>query len=156
MYCGKGTTYFMDVKQLRNLLKLGSTRTVVIYCDLCIDYIGYVKTITIMNEKTVRLEYNTYGYDEGGLTYFVEYEDFGTLLKSMQEYLESDINKWKNISLTSDYPQELERNFDINITHRLIIHDLLNNKLKLPKYGNITMKEGYWKHLYNKNIDKDS
>lgn len=146
----------MDVKQLRNLLNLGRTRTVVIYCDLCVDYIGYVKTITIMNEKKVRLEYNTYGYDEGGLTFFVEYEDFDTLIKSMQEYLGSDINQWKNISLTSDYPLELERDFDINISYELIIHDLLNNELKLPKYGNIIMKEGYWKNLYDKNVNKDS
>lgn len=137
----------MSVEQLRNLLKFGKFKTVIIYCGLCVDYIGYVKTITIMDEKMVRIEYDTYGYDEAGLTFFVEYEDLDILIKSMQEYIGSDIRDWKNISITSDYPQEPEHDFDINITHRLIRQDLLNNKIKLPQYGKISMKEGYWRKL---------
>lgn len=140
----------MNDEQLRSLLKFGKSKTVIIYCDLCDDYIGYVKTITIMNEKMIRIEYNTYGYDEAGLTFFVEYKDINILIKSMQEYIRSDIKDWKNISLTSDYPQEPKFDYDINTTHGLIRQDLLNNKIKLPQYGKISMKEGYWKKLIDK------
>lgn len=146
----------MNADQLRNLLKLGKSKTVIIYCDLCVDYIGYVKTITIMNEKIIRIEYDIYGYDEAGLTYFVEYENFDMLIKSMQEYMRSDISDWKNISLTSGYPQELEYDFDINVTHKLIKQDLLNDEIELPQYGKISMKEGYWKNLYDKKREEVS
>ena len=137
----------MNDEQLRSLLKLGKSKTVIIYCNLCDDYIGYVKTITIMNEKMIRIEYDTYGYDEAGLTFFVEYEDINILIKNMQEYMGSDIKDWRNLSLTSDYPQEPNLDFEIKTTHRLIRRDLLNNKIKLPQYGKISMKEGYWKKL---------
>ena len=126
---------------------MGKSKTVIIYCNLCDDYIGYVKTITIMNEKMIRIEYDTYGYDEAGLTFFVEYEDINILIKNMQEYMGSDIKDWRNLSLTSDYPQEPNLDFEIKTTHRLIRRDLLNNKIKLPQYGKISMKEGYWKKL---------
>ena len=140
----------MNGDQLKQILKVGRSRVAVIYCDLCDDYIGYVKTVTVMNEKLVRIEYDVYGCDEAGLTYFAEYENIETLIKSIQEYIGKDISDWENISLTNDYPQELEGDYDINAAHALIAQDMADDKIELPKYGKVSIKEGYWKNLHDK------
>ena len=140
----------MNGDQLKQILKVSRSRAAVIYCDLCDDYIGYVKTVTVMSETLVRIEYDVCGCDEAGLTYFVEYEKIEILIKSMQEYIGKEISDWINISLTSDYPQELSCDYDINATHALIVQDMADDKIKLPKYGKISIKEGYWKDLHDK------
>lgn len=40
-----------------------------------------------MSEQLVEIEYDVYGYDEAGITYYIEYDDFETLIKRLQEYI---------------------------------------------------------------------
>lgn len=84
----------MELSDIRRYLAVGASRTVTIYCELCREYIGYVQTITIMSERLVQIEYEVYGYDEAGITYSIKYNDFGTLIKSLQEYLGKSYTEW--------------------------------------------------------------
>lgn len=139
----------MELSDIRQYLIVGTSRTVTVYCELCREYIGYVKTITIMNEKLVRIEYEVYGNDEAGITYHIEYDNFETLIKSLQEYLGKSSNEWNIINQTGYYPDEPQIEYDINETHKLIEQDFVNDKIILPKYGKATINEGYWKELHD-------
>lgn len=132
----------MELSDIKRYLKVGATRTVTVYCELCREYIGYVKTITIMDEQRVRIEYDVYGYDEAGITYFVQYDSFGTLVKSLQEYLGQSPNEWNIVNQTGYYPKKPQIEYDINETHKLIEQDFVNDKISLPNYGKITINEG--------------
>lgn len=41
--------------------------------------------------------------------------------------------------------------YDINQTHVLIESDFLNDTIILPKNGKVTIKDDYWKKLYDEN-----
>lgn len=140
----------MELSDIKQYLKVGATRTVTVYCELCREYIGYVKTITIINEQCVRIEYDVYGCDEAGITYFIQYDSFEALMKSLQEYLGQSSNEWNIINQTGYYPKEPQIEYDINETHKLIKQDFVNDKINLPKYGKITINKGYWKILHDK------
>lgn len=142
----------MKLNDIKQYLIVGLSKTVTVYCELCKEYIGYVKTITIMNEKIVRVEYDVYGYDEAGITYYIEYNSFEILINSLQEYIGEDLNKWNIINQSGYYPDEPQVKYDINKTHNLIIKDLKNDKIILPSNGKITMKEDYWKELHDNKI----
>lgn len=140
----------MELSDIKRYLKVGASKTVTIYCELCREYTGYVKTITIMTEQLVRIEYDVYGYDEAGITYYIRYNDFELLIKSLQEYLGQSLDEWNIINQTGYYPNEPQIEYDINETHKLIKQDFVNDKINLPKYGEITINEGYWKRLHDR------
>lgn len=142
----------MQLTNLIQYMKLSKSKMVVVDCELCKDYLGYVRTITIMEETLVKIEFDVYNYDEAGLTYFIKYENFELLIKSLEEYLEKKLDEWEIINVTGYYPERPLINYDINKTHKIIKHDLIYNKIKLPNYGHIQIKEGYWKDIYDKKI----
>lgn len=142
----------MKISDIKRYLIVGLSKTVTVYCELCKKYIGYVKTITIMSEQLVEIEYDVYGYDEVGITYYIEYDDFETLIKSLQEYIGENSNKWNIINQTGYYPNEPQIEYDINETHKLIVQDFLDNKIILSQYGKVRIKEDYWKRLYDSKL----
>lgn len=139
----------MELSDIKQYLKVGASRTVTIYCELCREYIGYVQTITIMSERLVQIEYEVYGYDEAGITYYIEYDSFEVLVKSLEKYLEKRSNEWNIINQTGYYPDEHHIEYDIKETHNLIKQDFMNDQISLPQYGKVTIKEGYWKKLHD-------
>lgn len=47
--------------------------------------------------------------------------------------------------------ERAEMEYDINQTHVLIESDFLNDTIILPKNGKVTIKDDYWKKLYDEN-----
>ncbi len=139
----------MELSDIKRYFIVGAAGSVTVYCDLCREYIGYVKTITIMSEQRVQIEYEVYGYDEAGITYDIEYDSFDILVKSLEEYLGKKSNEWNIINQTGYYPDEPEMEYDRDESHKLIIQDFMNDKIYLPRYGKVTIREGYWKRLHD-------
>ncbi|MCI9478038.1 MAG: hypothetical protein HFI21_03425 [Lachnospiraceae bacterium] len=77
----------MELNSLIQHMKLSRNKSVIV--DRCIpkEYPGYVRTITIMQNSIARVEFEVYGYDEGGITYFIQYLDYECLVKNLEEYL---------------------------------------------------------------------
>ena len=141
----------MELSDIKRYFITGASRTVTIYCELCTKYTGYVETVTIISEQQVRIEFDVYGYDEAGITYYIEYDKFETLIKSLQEYLGKSSDQWNIINQTGYYPDEPQMEYHINQTHVLIESDFLNDTIILPKNGKVTIKDDYWKKLYDEN-----
>lgn len=140
----------MELNSLIQHMKLSRNKSVIV--DRCIpkEYPGYVRTITIMQNSIVRVEFEVYGYDEGGIIYFIQYLDYECLVKNLEEYLTKKIDDWDNINQTGFYPEEMTVN-DIDTIHKKIKTDLINKRISLPLGGiKIWMPDGYWKRLIDK------
>lgn len=77
----------MELTGLIRHMKTSRTKTITVDCSLSMEYSGYVRTITIMPDNIVKVEFEVYGYDEGGITYYVQYKNFDTLIKNLENYL---------------------------------------------------------------------
>lgn len=140
----------MELDGLIQYIKMSRNKSVIV--DQCIpeEYPGYVRTITIMQNSIVRVEFEVYGCDEGGITYFVQYFDYECLVKNLEEYLAKKIEDWDNINQSGFYPKEITVN-NIDTIHKKIKTDLINKRISLPFGGiKIWMPDGYWKRLTDK------
>lgn len=138
----------MQIDEILRYLEVSRSKTVTIACDNCEKYLGYVRTITIKRENIVTIEFEVYGYDEGGITYFIQYNNFELLICSLEKYLGKKLEDWENINQTGYYPEPI--NCDKEKTTKIIKQDLINDKIKLPDLGNkIWITGGYWKDLHD-------
>lgn len=140
----------MELTGLIRHMEMSRTKTVTIDCSLSTEYLGYVRTITIKPNNIAKIEFEVYGYDEGGITYFIQYKNLDILIKSLEKYLGKNLTDWENVNQTGNYP-ERPSNWEKGAGDEKIRTDLISNNIKLPLNGMRTwMPEGYWKNLYNK------
>lgn len=138
----------MQKDEIMRYLEVGSSRTITIACDSCEKYPGYVRTITIQKDYIVKIEFEVYGYDEGGITYFIQYNCFELLIYSLEKYLGKKLDEWENINKTGYYPEPI--NCNKQQTNEIINQDLIDDKIELPELANnIWMPDGYWKQLHD-------
>lgn len=144
----------MDLTSLLQQMAMNRSKTVTIDCSAPKEYPGYVRTITIAQDNIARVEFEVHGYDEGGITYFIEYENVETLVKMMEQYLGKGIADWENINQTGSYPDKVDVD-DLEAVHQRIENDMVNDQIKIPLGGMKTWKPGgYWKKLYDKNREE--
>ena len=137
----------MTNNEIDSYIKVGSKKSICVDRQLIKKYLGYVRDLIIMNDFILKVEFNTYGYDEGGLIIKVYFNDFDSLIKSAEEYIGSTINDWDNISKTGWYPV-LEEEVDFKESGLKLKHDYINEFLYLPKDGvKYEIPDGYWKRL---------
>ncbi len=60
----------MELSGLIQHMEMSRSKTITVDCSLSMEYSGYVRTITIKPNNIVKIEFEVYGYDEGGITYF--------------------------------------------------------------------------------------
>ncbi|MCP4179262.1 MAG: hypothetical protein GY756_15995, partial [bacterium] len=134
-------------------LKAGRTKSVCVDRCLCNTYPGYVRDITIRDQNMINVEFNIYGYNEGGLLIEITYDRFDILLSSVGKYIDKSIDKWKNINKTGWYPT-IEQEIDFNDSGIKLELDLAEKKLSLPKGGNqYTIPSDYWRDIAEGKID---
>lgn len=93
----------MELIGLIQHMEVSRSKTIIIDRSLLNQYTGYVRTITIKSGDIVKVEFEVYGYDEGGITYFIQYENIDILVKSLEDYLEKNrrLGKYKPDRLLS-------------------------------------------------------
>ena len=143
----------MEVGDLLRYIEMSRSRSVIVDRSIPQEYPGYVRTVTVMPDGVIRVEFETYGCDEGGITYFIKYADYEALVKSLEEYFMKKIDHWENISRTGFYPDQIEVS-DMGLVHRKIQADLVNGKIQYKQNGIKTwLPDGYWKRLLQNKID---
>ena len=133
-------------------MRFYSTFTLEDYKEVIIDrriipeYYSHVREIAIVDENTIAIEFNSYGYDEGGLTFYIEFRDIDELIVNMQEYLSCDIDSWENINRTGYYPEPLH-DCDVSTTDKLVA-GFIQDAIELPKNSvDIKIPGGYWRDM---------
>jgi hypothetical protein len=137
----------MDKHEIISYIEIGRAKSVCVDRRLLEQYPGFVRDITIMKEMVLKIEFNVFEYDEGGLTIKVYYNDFDKLLSAVEQYTGIPIEHWENISKSGWYP-ELEREVDFTLSGIKLKHNLIDKTLALPTGGaKYEIPEGYWKDI---------
>lgn len=137
----------MNEKEILNYIDMSRNKSICIDRCLLEKYPGYVREITIMKDKILKVEFNVYGYDEGGLIIKVYYEDYNKLFNAVQEFINIGIQEWENFSKSDWYPN-LEDEVDFDYSGLMLKQDLINKTLSIPKDGaRYEIPLGYWKDV---------
>jgi len=137
----------MDKQEILRYLETSRAKSICVDRQLLKQYSGYVRDITIMKETVLRIEFNEYDYDEGGLGIKVYYNTFDELLYALEEYTGKCITDMDNISKSGWYP-ELEQEVNFDESGLRFKQDLIDKKIELPKGGiKYEIPIGYWKDL---------
>jgi hypothetical protein len=146
----------MTKTQILSYLYVGSTRSVCVDCRLTENYPGWVRTITIEGKTKLRVEFDVYGYDEGGLYITIEYTTFKTLIDELEKYLLLKIEQWENVTQSGKYP-ELQYEVNFQKSAHQLKQDLVNKKLSLPKGGiKYTIQSTYWRNIAEGKADNST
>ena len=137
----------MESTDLIRHMEMSRTRSIIVDRSLSAEYPGYVSTITIKHDNIVKIEFEVYGYDEGGITYFIQYKNIDILIKSLEKYLGKNLVDWENVSQTGHYPERPDNWKKENADEKIKV-DLISGNIDLPLNGMRTwMPGGYWKSL---------
>jgi len=127
-------------------LHFGRDKRVIIDRRIIPEYHRYVRDIAVVKENIVAIEFNNYGYDEGGLTFYIKFRDIDELIANIQTYLSCNIDLWENINKTGYYPEPIQ-DCDIPATDRLVT-DIIQGLIELPKNSiDISIPKGYWRNM---------
>jgi hypothetical protein len=79
----------VDINEIQKCLAGRSSKSVCI--DRCVltEYVDTVREIYILKENRVRLEFNCNGDEDGGLSYYLKYNNLDDLVASLEDYLET-------------------------------------------------------------------
>jgi hypothetical protein len=122
----------MEISDIINYIALGSSKRICIRRDLLKEYPGYVRDISILEPKTVLIEFSVYNYDDGGLNLKFFYEDWNLLINSLENYLNQPIQEWENFNKSGNYPSYPGDNIDYISSGKKLKSDYNSLRLALP------------------------
>lgn len=99
--------FLMTKDELERAIKVGRS-------PLCVDasrleaFPGIVREVTILRDLRVMIEFNPYGYDEGGPRYVCSYADVDTVVQRLESYFGKPLACWENHNATGRYPEPLD------------------------------------------------
>ncbi len=142
----------MTKEEIEAYLNVGKGKEVVVEISVIESLGGMVRTVTIREHCQVRIEFESWGYDEGGIYYIADYSELDSLVIALEQYFGKDISKWKNHTKTGDYPDKIDVE---NISSVQIGKAFRSDSALLPKFGEYTLQGcSYWKSIIeNKNIN---
>lgn len=136
----------MDVKEIDNYIAVGSTGSVCVDVRLLAGYASIVRSITLLKENVAIVEFNNYGCDEGGLAIELVYQDFYTLISSIEDFLDLPISRWGNFTKSGNYPDEQAGVAQSNSAS--LKEDLRSGALKLPlNWAEKIIRSEYWRDI---------
>jgi len=143
----------MNVNEVISYIKTGSTKSVCVDRRLLDRYPGIVRDIVIKGNNRLHLEFNTYGYDEGGLIIELLYEDFDALISALEKYLHSNIIEWDNITKSGFYPKIMD-GVDYDLSGRHLKQELRNDLIDIPSgWNKKVVLPDYWADIASGKID---
>jgi hypothetical protein len=70
---------------------------------LAAEFPGYVRSVYVAQGLFAVIEFEQYGFDEGGAYFFGGYSDYASLVRSLEEYLQRPLREWLPLA-PKDYP----------------------------------------------------
>jgi len=94
----------MNISEIEAYISVGSTNSVCVSKHLLDEYPGLVRSVSIAAGNRVLVEFDTYGYDEGGLLVEFIYGSLSEAIYSIGLYLGAGIEHWENFNRSGNYP----------------------------------------------------
>lgn len=139
----------MDIEEIMSFIQVGRSKSICVDRCLMKQYPGFVRDIVILDDCILRVEFNVYDSEEGGLIIKIAYKNYDLLINAISQYINNPLERWENISKTGWYP-ELSENVDYNESGRQLKGDLVGKRLQLPEGGSsYEIPQGYWRDIAN-------
>ncbi len=140
----------MTIDEIMRYIEVGSTNSICVDRRILDDYQHIVRDVIIRKDCILTLEFNTFGYDEGGLIINIHYKDYDKLISSLEMYLNIDIENWTNINKCGWYPEQI-KDVDLDESSDKFEKDLADDKILLPMGGDkYEIPSKYWRDIIGK------
>lgn len=116
----------MDIAQVRSLLHLGRDGAAAV--DIC-TVGGMVRTVSIIRGPKVLVEFENWGYDQGGAAFVKPFPSLELAIEEVETFLNRSIADWNNVNLNGSYPQKPTESSDG------FIFDINQGTVELPSDG---------------------
>jgi hypothetical protein len=113
----------MTREEIERYLRVGRRRAATVDIDLVFDH---VRTVSIRPGPKVLIEFEAWGYDEGGAAFSKAYDSLDDAVRELEAFLKRSISSWMNVNATGAYPDAPEDHGDA------FINALRLGKLPLP------------------------
>ncbi len=124
----------MTIDEIMRYIEVGSTNSICVDRRILDDYQHIVRDVIIRKDCILTIEFNTFGYDEGGLIINIHYKDYKKLISSLESYLDINIENWTNINKSGWYPEQI-KDVDFDESSEKFEKDLAGDKILLPMGG---------------------
>ena len=92
----------MTHDEIASYLKVGVGRIVTV--DIRVVF-GGVRSVRIQGHNAVLVEFDAWGYDEGGVYFRKQYADLLAAISVLEAYLGEPVEDWHNFSISGAYPE---------------------------------------------------
>jgi hypothetical protein len=131
----------MTLDELGNRLLVGRSRSVCVDIAMIPDLSGFVRTITIRPNNEVAIEFNSYGYDEGGACFVGKFDSLEGAATSVEEYLGVPMSAWAS---EHEYPPPPPTALEVKASEERLASAIATEKLTLPRGSRFELEESYW------------
>jgi hypothetical protein len=94
--------------EIERYANLSRSRCAKVDVSLSAEYDGYVRSVAICAGNEVRVDFEQYGYDEGGFYFHARFDSLDGAIRAVEEFLGTAHTEWRNYSATGDYPEPME------------------------------------------------
>jgi hypothetical protein len=118
--------------------------------SLCLDikvveaFPGYVRSVYLRERNRVVVEYEQYGFDEGGAYFYADYDNLTSAVSDLENYLARPITQWRSLSPPANYPL-VPGLVDVSEGTRRLASAIANESVPLPNGAVYELRgSSYW------------
>ena len=132
----------MSKEEIIKYINLSRYKCVCVEVRLAPEFPGFVRSIIIKPHNIVRIEFDSYGIEEGGIYYTGKYPSLDALVESLENYLSVPLEKWENCTKTGSYP-EVQQAANMLEGQLKIAKAVETRSVPLPKESLFTLQTDY-------------
>lgn len=137
----------MNISEIEGYIATGSSNMVCVDRSLLAEYPGFVRSVSIAEGFRIIVEYDVYGYDEGGVYIEFIYKDLCSAVTAAEAYLGVRPGMLGNFTKSGDYPEE-PVGVDVDRSSVMFEESLRRGELFLPSgWVEKKMPIGYWRDI---------
>lgn len=145
-------TRFVTIDELDRCLKLSRWHKIVLDRSLVETIPGYVRTVTLLRELDVLVEFEPYGLDEAGVYFRGRYESLASAIEALEAYLCLPLERWRDFNCYPEEPADLSGIAPAG--DEALKQLLLENKFDLPQGANYKLStDDYWMQWVAKKVN---
>lgn len=110
------------------------------------DFPGYVRSVFLRDGNQVVVEFEQFGFDEGGAYFYAEYPSLTDAVTDLEDFLHFSVTEWRPLSESVDYPA-VSGLLEVTEGTRKLAAAIANQTVPLPKRAVYELRgSSYWLH----------
>jgi len=141
---GEGTEVAMTVDEIKQYISISRGKAACVDISLLPEFPGMIREIFFWDGHRVRINFESYGYHEGGAYFTGDFKSLEAAVAAIEEYLGQECSQWENFTRTGRYPERPDWD-DFESGGIKLKQAILSCTLRLPSEGNFHIfQESWW------------